>query len=101
MCVFSIFVDFLKLDPYETLRGRTNFEDRRFQRKSKKSSKNPPKILPKSSQNPPEFDPKSKKIASKREFEHGCAQKRKKVAQEAPKRPTWAQHGPAQRLNLT
>ena len=90
LCVFSRFVaDFLKLDPYETLRGRTNFEDRRFQRKSEKSSKTPPKILPKSSQNPSEFDQKSKKIASERDFEHGGAQKREKVAQEAPKRPTW------------
>ena len=89
LCFFSRFcADFLKLDPYETLRGRTNFEDRRFQRKSKKSSKNPPKIHPKSDQNPFKIDPKSKKIASKRNFKHRCAQKQKKLAQEAPKRPT-------------
>ena len=89
--IFScFFIDFQGLDPYETLRGRTNFEDRRFRRKCEKSSKNPPEILPKSSRNPPKIDENLKKI-DKNCHDDLWSQKMRKKCQTLRK---IAQHGP-------
>ena len=90
--IFScFFIDFQGLDPYETLRGRTNFEDRRFRRKCEKSSKNPPEILPKSSRNPPKIDENLKKIDKNYHDDLRSQKNTKKMPKIAKNCPTWPQ----------
>ena len=88
------FIDFQRLDPYETLRGRTNFEDRRFWRKCEKSSNNPPEILPKSSRNPPKIDENLKKIDKNCHDDLRSQKNAKKIPKIAKNCPTWPQEPP-------
>ena len=93
--IFSyVFIDFWRLEPYETLRGRTNFEDRRFRRKCEKSSKNLSEILPKSSRNPSKTHENQKKI-DKNCYDDLRSQKNaKKMPKIAKNVPTWPQEPP-------
>ncbi len=93
--IFScFFIDFQRLDPYETLRGRTNFEDHRFRRKCEKSSKNPPEILPKSSRNPPKIDENLEKIDKNCHDDLRSQKNAKKMPKIAKNGPTWPQELP-------
>ena len=62
-------------------------QNRYFQEKLEKSSKQPPKILPKSTPNPSKIGKKSTNIDQKSDADLRCAKKAKKVRKSGPRAP--------------